>query len=195
MAACEDTRESIIDDNPLAPDEGKTSDLEEPAEDATEENMARVRADIIGKSGSDLKGMAVFTETGDGVTVTVEVSNADRGMHGLHIHQKADCSAPDAKSAGGHFAPRGHGHGLLEADKRHLGDLGNLEVDKDGNATKTVVVEDANLDEGDDHSFLGRAVMIHAKKDDGGQPTGNAGARIGCGEIPTKPEPAVQKPM
>ena len=30
---------------------------------------------------------------------------------------------------------------------------------------------------------LGRGVIVHAKPDDGGQPTGNAGARIGQGVI------------
>jgi Cu-Zn family superoxide dismutase len=28
-----------------------------------------------------------------------------------------------------------------------------------------------------------RAVIVHAKVDDGGQPVGNAGGRIGCGVI------------
>jgi Cu-Zn family superoxide dismutase len=35
----------------------------------------------------------------------------------------------------------------------------------------------------DPASFVGRAIIVHAKKDDGGQPTGNAGGRIGCGVI------------
>jgi Cu/Zn superoxide dismutase len=29
-------------------------------------------------------------------------------------------------------------------------------------------------------------VIIHGKKDDGGQPTGNSGPRIGCGVIKKK---------
>lgn len=32
-------------------------------------------------------------------------------------------------------------------------------------------------------SIMGRGVVIHALPDNGGQPTGNAGARIGCGVI------------
>jgi Cu-Zn family superoxide dismutase len=31
--------------------------------------------------------------------------------------------------------------------------------------------------------ILGRGVIVHAKLDDGGQPVGNAGARVACGVI------------
>jgi Cu-Zn family superoxide dismutase len=31
--------------------------------------------------------------------------------------------------------------------------------------------------------ILGRGVIVHAAPDDGGQPTGNAGARAACGVI------------
>ena len=31
--------------------------------------------------------------------------------------------------------------------------------------------------------IIGRGVIVHAKVDDGGQPVGNAGARIACGVI------------
>ena len=43
------------------------------------------------------------------------------GQHGAHIHEKADCSSPDAKSAGEHFAPDGHPHGLPPEEPRHPG--------------------------------------------------------------------------
>ena len=87
------------------------------------------------------------------------------------------------KSAGGHFNPDKHDHGLPTADARHLGDLGNLEVGKDGKGHTEITIPGANLKKDDPHSYLGRAIIIHEKKDDGGQPTGNAGGRIGCGVI------------
>jgi Cu-Zn family superoxide dismutase len=37
--------------------------------------------------------------------------------------------------------------------------------------------------QGQKNPILGRAVIVHAKPDDGGQPVGNAGARIACGVI------------
>lgn len=198
MMGCEEVREDLVEKNPIAPgDTREAGEPKEPMEEAKADKDERrqVRVDVMGKSGSDLTGEAVLTQVNDGVKVEIELSNAEPGLHGFHIHQKADCSADDATSAGGHFDPRGHQHGLPDEDVKHLGDLGNIEVSKDGKAEKTIVAQGANLEEGDEHSFLGRAVMIHAKKDDGGQPTGNAGARIGCGEIPKKAEMKLSKNM
>ncbi|MEW6160540.1 MAG: superoxide dismutase family protein [Verrucomicrobiota bacterium] len=36
---------------------------------------------------------------------------------------------------------------------------------------------------GTKNPIIGRSVIVHAKPDDGGQPVGNAGARIACGVI------------
>ncbi|HVU02672.1 MAG TPA: superoxide dismutase family protein [Polyangiaceae bacterium] len=144
-----------------------------------------VTVDFVAKSGSKLTGKATLTEEGTGVKVVLSVEGISPGEHGAHIHEAADCSAPDAKSAGGHYNPDKHDHGLPAADaaKRHLGDLGNLVVGKDGKGTLEIVVPDANLKPGDPHSFIGRGIIIHEKKDDGGQPVGNAGGRIGCAAI------------
>jgi superoxide dismutase, Cu-Zn family len=90
--------------------------------------------------------------------------------------------SPDATSAGGHFNPEGHPHALPDQEKRHAGDFGNLKADGDGNATLTLTVDNITLNCGG-HGILGRAVIVHAKPDDGGQPTGNAGDRIGAGVI------------
>jgi Cu-Zn family superoxide dismutase len=67
--------------------------------------------------------------------------------------------------------------------KRHLGDLGNLTIGKDGKGSLDITIPGANLKPGDTNSFAGKAIIVHAKKDDGGQPVGNAGDRIGCGVI------------
>ena len=57
------------------------------------------------RSGSATSGQANFRQQGDRVLVRVEVSGLTPGQeHGLHIHDKGDCSAPDAMSAGGHFS-------------------------------------------------------------------------------------------
>lgn len=155
----------------------------EPLEEETEAQPQTIQAKIMAKSDSKLDGTVMLSPTEKGVKIVVNVSGVEPGKHGVHIHEKADCSAPDAKSAGGHFNPAGHDHALPAKSPRHLGDLGNIEVKQGGTGRLEVVREGANLQEGDEHSFLGRALIVHAKEDDGGQPTGNAGGRIGCAEI------------
>lgn len=142
-----------------------------------------IEVPIEAKSGSKLKGKAVLTETEGGVHVLLTLEGVDAGDHGAHVHEKGDCSAADGASAGGHFNPQSHDHGLPGAEKRHLGDLGNIVVGKDGKGSLDITAPGANLKDGDAASFVGRAIIVHAKKDDGGQPTGNAGGRIGCGVI------------
>ncbi len=138
---------------------------------------------LQGKSGSPLSGAATLSETSEGVKVVLSVENVPPGEHGAHVHQNGDCSAPDGSSAGDHFNPSSHPHALPVSEQRHLGDLGNITVGDDGKGTIEIVVMGANLKEGDPSSFLGRAIIVHEKPDDGGQPSGNAGARIGCAEI------------
>ena len=140
---------------------------------------------IEARSGSKLAGTATFAAVDGGVKVTIKLTGATPGKLASHVHETGDCSAPDAKSAGGHFNPEGHKHGLPDGE-RHLGDLGNIEVKADGTATHEVVAKGANLTAGDPKSFLGKAIIVHEKQDDGGQPTGNAGGRIGCGVIAAK---------
>jgi Cu-Zn family superoxide dismutase len=142
-----------------------------------------IEVQILAKSGSTLTGTAKFEDTPEGVKVTVRLGNAPSGLKGAHIHEKGDCSSDDGKSAGDHFNPGGHDHGRPPDEKRHLGDLGNIGVDTNGLGLLEIVVAGANLKAGDPNSFLGRAIIIHGKKDDGSQPAGNAGERIGCGVI------------
>jgi Cu-Zn family superoxide dismutase len=138
------------------------------------------------RSDSSLTGTATFSEEGDGVKVVLKVGNAPPGLKGAHIHEKGDCSAKDGTSAGDHFNPDGHKHARPPDEPRHLGDLGNIGITPEGVGVLEIVVKGANLKPGDPKSFLDRSVIIHAKKDDGGQPTGNAGPRIGCGVIKRK---------
>ncbi len=140
-------------------------------------------ADFAPKSGSKLTGKVTATEEPAGVKLVIEIAGATPGEHGAHVHETPDCSAPDAKSAGSHYNPDKHDHGLPDAKARHLGDLGNISVGKDGKGKLEIVIPDANLRANDPHSFVGRSVIVHEKKDDGGQPVGNAGGRIGCAVI------------
>jgi Cu-Zn family superoxide dismutase len=142
----------------------------------------KVGAGIEGRSGSSLTGTAEFMMHGDQMMVTVSVKGAPPGVHAVHIHEKGDCSAPDASSAGGHFNPGGHQHGAPDAKEHHAGDLGNMTVGADG--TGSIMVHTGELSLEGPNSVIGRAIVVHEKSDDFvTQPSGNAGGRIGCGVI------------
>ena len=153
------------------------------AEGAAAPASRSIEVPMEAKTGSKLSGKAVLTETEGGVHVVLTLEGVEPGEHGAHVHEKGDCSAADGASAGGHFNPQSKDHGLPGADKRHLGDLGNITIGKDGKGTLDITAPGANLKATDAASFVGRAIIVHAKKDDGGQPTGNAGGRIGCAVI------------
>lgn len=143
---------------------------------------ASLTVTLQAKSGSTLSGTATFTDDGSGVAVIVEVAGVAPGKHGMHIHETPDCTAEDASSAGTHYNPHGKEHSAAPG-AGHIGDLGNIDVAEDGKGRLEVTIAGANLKGGDASSFRERAIIIHTNADDGSQPTGNAGGRIGCGVI------------
>ncbi|MEO6325635.1 MAG: superoxide dismutase family protein [Thermoanaerobaculia bacterium] len=142
------------------------------------------RTTLEARSGSALAGTATFTETkGGGVHVVIDVTGAAPGTHAAHLHEKGDCSAPDAASAGGHFNPGTTPHGAPDASQHHAGDFGNMTVGADGKGHIEVDTTLLTVSPGP-NSVLDRAVIVHAKEDDmKTQPSGNAGGRIGCGVV------------
>jgi len=137
-------------------------------------------------SGSNVRGLVNFIRQSDGrVRVYASVSGLTPGKHGFHIHEKGDCSAPDASSAGGHFNPTHMPHAGPHDTQRHVGDFGNLEADASGAAHYSKVF--SNLPFDGENSIIGRAIIVHAQPDDlKSQPTGNAGGRVACGVIEKK---------
>lgn len=129
------------------------------------------------------RGEIRFTQEGDSVKVWGQVEGLTPNQkHAIHIHQFGDCTAADGTSAGGHYNPENHPHALPEKEHRHAGDLGNLQADAQGKAKLEITVKNISV-AGMKNAIVGRAVIVHAKPDDGGQPVGNAGARIACGVI------------
>lgn len=149
------------------------------------ENAGQTRSAIAVLSptqGNNVRGSVTFTKVRGGVRVVADVVGLTPGAHGFHIHEKGDCSAPDASSAGGHFNPTGMNHGAPDMDMRHAGDLGNLVADISGRARLTHV--DRHMTMEGPNSILGRGVIVHADPDDlKSQPSGNAGPRVACGVI------------
>lgn len=149
-------------------------------------NKNTAHADIQSASGSTISGEAVFEETSNGVKMTLTVQGlAPGGTHAVHLHESGDCSAPDATSAGPHWNPTDEAHGNREAGGEfHAGDIGNLEIGDDGTGTLEFTADDWSIGTTEASDVIGKAVIIHADPDDFvSQPSGNAGARIGCGVV------------
>jgi superoxide dismutase, Cu-Zn family len=145
---------------------------------------ATAQALIEPRSGSKVTGKATFTDLASGGTkVEVWVENATPGTHGIHLHEKGDCSAPDASSAGPHFNPAGNPHaGPMDA-KHHNGDWGNITVGADGKGHLEETTDMLTVKAGP-NSVVGKAVVFHEKADDlKSQPSGDAGGRFGCGVV------------
>lgn len=139
--------------------------------------------------GNTANGKADFRQQGDMVHVDVRVSGLTPGLHGFHIHEKGDCSAPDASSAGGHFNPGGRGHGDPAQADHHAGDFGNLNADASGTATLQLSFPTSQVALAKDapNSIIGKGLIVHANADDyKTQPTGNSGKRVACGVIGLK---------
>jgi len=134
--------------------------------------------------GNEASGTVTFTEADGQVRITAQVSGLEPGaQHAIHVHEYGDARAADGTSAGGHYNPEGHDHGLPDGEgPRHAGDLGNLLADDDGVATFELVVDNISI-AGDSNPVLGRGMIVHAGKDTGEQPTGGAGPRIAIGVI------------
>jgi Cu-Zn family superoxide dismutase len=140
-------------------------------------------AKLESKSGSTVTGEAEFTEKKDGVEVSIQIKGAKPGTHGVHLHDKGDCSAPDASSAGGHFNPDSKTHGAPSADPHHAGDFGNITVGANGTGKLKILVKGLTIAPGP-NSVVGHAIVIHADTDDmKTQPSGNSGARVACGVV------------
>jgi len=134
-------------------------------------------------AGNTAAGSVSFAQKGDKVTVTAKISGLSPGGHGFHIHEKGDCSAPDAMSAGGHFNPTGKAHGNPDSPDHHAGDMPMLQADASGNASLTAELSGVSIGTGS-ADIIGKSVIVHKDADDyKTQPTGNSGARLACGVI------------
>ncbi len=139
-------------------------------------------AELNPTAGNTVKGTVHFYETPKGLHIVGVFSGLTPGEHGFHIHEKGDCSAPDAMSAGGHFNPANMKHGAPGDSERHAGDFGNLTANAAGLAKFDLT--DSRIGFDGPASILGKGVIVHAKADDlKGQPAGNAGPRVACGNI------------
>lgn len=135
--------------------------------------------------GTGPAGTLKFTASSGSVQITGSITGLPpKSERGFHIHETGDCAAPDFKSAGEHFNPENGQHAEPTSPNRHLGDVPNLTADETGMALVNVTVNGATLKDLGPHDLMGKAVIVHAKKDDyKTQPSGDSGDRIACGVI------------
>ncbi len=141
-------------------------------------------AEIRSASDSDVKGNVDFKPGPELELMQVDIRlvGLEAGEHAIHIHEIGDCSAPDAASAGDHFNPYNASHGAPGADDHHVGDMGNITADAQGQVETTLSFD--FLAFSGPANILDKAVVVHAGSDDlESDPAGAAGKRVGCGVI------------
>jgi Cu-Zn family superoxide dismutase len=138
---------------------------------------------LMATKGNSANGRVHFMQQDGKVKIKGKIKGLEPGStHGFHVHEYGDVTKANGTGAGGHYDPEGNKHGLPPKTPRHAGDLGNIQANDEGVAKFTKTVKNISVS-GKKNPILGRGVIVHAKKDDGGQPTGNAGARIAQGVI------------
>lgn len=148
----------------------------------------KAEAMIASQNGSTVTGTATFVEENGIITLTLQIVGAMPGERAVHIHMMGDCSM-DGMAAMGHWNPDMKMHGQWGKGEFHLGDIGNVSVAADGTGKLTLSTNLWTIGDGSGlNDVVGRAFMVHADPDDfATQPTGNAGARVGCGVITSAP--------
>ena len=153
---------------------------------STAASAADAVADMQNADGESI-GTVEFTATPSGALHVVwQLEGIPEGVHGIHVHETGDCSAPDFMSAGGHLAGSAM-HGVLVEGGPHPGDFPNAHVGADG----VLAVEHFNdllsLEGDGDGAMMdvdGAGVIVHSEPDDyESQPSGEAGGRIACGVV------------
>ena len=132
-------------------------------------------------------GYAILTEYQDKTVVELYLKNLKPGKHGIHIHEYAD-KRKGCDSMGTHYNPYDGVHGDVNEKGNHLGDLGNIFVEPNGECNQKIFVDDLPLS--GPHSIIGRGMVIHEHEDDLGtggdeesMKTGHSGGRVTCGII------------
>jgi len=169
---------------PTAPTAARTP-AAAPASVSTTSTARQGTANLASASGSMVSGKIMLMPMGGGVHMTGTVGGlAPNGVHGFHVHEKGDCSAADASSAGGHFAPFDNPHGKRDSGPHHAGDMDNITANAEGVASINKHLNGLTLGGGATNDIAGLAIVVHAKPDDyTSQPAGDAGARLACGVI------------
>ena len=156
-----------------------------PAAPTAQSTAQEGTANLAAASGSLVSGRVTFHPMGDGVHLSGTIGGFQpNSVHGIHVHEKGDCSAADASSAGGHFNPTNSAHGRASTATHHAGDMDNITAGADGTVAINIHLSGVTLGGGAPNDIANRALDVHAAADDyTSQPAGNSGARVACGVI------------
>ncbi|MBC6996884.1 superoxide dismutase family protein [Cytophaga sp. FL35] len=185
FTGCKETKKNA--DSAVDSMEKEMENMEETAKEMEESTMDQtITLAMNSASDSGVKGDVTFTQNGEEVMMMAKFTGLQAGNHAIHLHETADCSAHDGKSAGGHWNPTNEKHGKWgDQEGYHKGDIGNFVADEDGNASVEFSTDEWCMDCDDEtKNIVGRAVIVHQGKDDfTSQPSGDAGARVACTAI------------
>lgn len=166
-------------------DNEKTTTLDSTTTSATNRSEMSAMANLSGTGDTTVSGTVQFKEDDGKIKMVLQISIPQKANQtvAVHIHQNGSCDNK-GEAAGGHWNPANKQHGRWGSGEFHLGDIGNVNLDGSGNGSMELETDlwsiggDANKD------ILNKAVVVHSGADDfTTQPTGNAGARLGCGVI------------
>ncbi|BAO56077.1 superoxide dismutase family protein [Nonlabens marinus] len=179
--SCKETKEEEMTDETMTEMEDSSSMDSESSMDSKME----IAVPMASKSGSNVTGVISFVQEGAQVKMIANLTGLEPGVHAIHLHENGDCSATDATSAGGHWNPKSNEHGDWDEGSHHMGDIGNLEANANGEASYTFSTDKWCMDCDDaTKNIKGKGVIVHATADDfTSQPSGAAGARVACGVI------------
>jgi len=159
-----------------------------PHADTTPQPMVNHAEAVLSGTFSDttVNGTAKFDAESDGkVKMMLELTipaKANKSV-AVHIHEHGDCG-DTAKMAHGHWNPTNAQHGKWGSASFHSGDIGNVKLDSKGHGTLSLTTDLWTLGGIAGKNILNRSIIIHGGMDDyKTQPSGNSGARIGCGVI------------
>jgi Cu-Zn family superoxide dismutase len=168
---------------------GQREESAAPANSRVVAPTATASVQLAPTQGNTASGSLTLTAADNAVALSGTIQGlAPNAEFGFHIHEKGDCSAPDASSAGAHFNPANSQHGDPAGESHHAGDMHNAKSDAQGVAMIEAQVSGVSLGSGQPDDVLGKAVVLHEKADDfTTQPSGDSGARIACGVIAMNP--------
>lgn len=153
---------------------------------ASVSSHAQTAKALLKDAGGKDVGRVELVQLPAGVLLKMSLKGVPPGERAFHIHAVGKCEPPFT-SAGPHFNPANHKHGLETKEGSHAGDMPNLHIPASGDLMVEILNGMVTLAKGKPNSLFdadGSSIIIHAGVDDyKSDPTGNAGDRIACAVV------------